>query len=114
MAKGVEIKTGDYKICITSACYFLKVAEECFGKNGIDFLAGYMYPYAVNVAFSCELFIKVIMIRNSNDNEFIKGHDLKDLFNYLPPANQKAIRILYEEKCTDNLIRLLEEDGETF
>ena len=55
---------GDYQVCIDEATAFLNVAKLCTDDIS-GFLLGKMYPFVVNVSFSCELFIKAIMIKQS-------------------------------------------------
>ena len=104
---------GNYKVCIDEASAFLKVAKDCT-ENTADFLSGMMYPFAVNVSFSCELFLKGIMIARSSTDEFNRGHDLKDLFSQLNKQDQEAIARLYANKCCKSLDELLQESANAF
>lgn len=73
-----------------------------------------MYPFAVNCAFACELYIKAIMIHGSASDKFEKGHELDVLYNKLSSKDQKSIEALYNAKSTKDLKTLLTEDGNTF
>ncbi len=107
---------GDYKVCIDSAMAFYNVASKTrLEEIGVaDFLKGMMFPFVVNGAFSCELFIKAIMIHHSINNEFYKGHNLKDLFNCLPQNDRTAIERLYNKNSRKNLYEFLSESGDAF
>ena len=106
---------GDYEICLGEARAFLDAAKYCYNnKNISDFLEYLMYPFVVNLAFSCELFLKSIMIFRSNTNEFIAGHPLDDLFTALPVNDQNAIRALFALKCSDDLDILLKSHRDAF
>lgn len=104
---------GDYQVCMDEATAFLAVAKSCAGDAG-EFLAGKMYPFAVNASFSCELFIKAIMIKKSPTQEFSRGHDLKELFHKLDDEDRTAIRTAYNKKCDKPLDELLYESGKAF
>lgn len=104
---------GDYKVCIDEATAFLNVAKSCIDNIG-EFLSGKMYPFAVNASFSCELFIKAIMIKQSPTQEFSRGHDLKQLFDALDNKDRTAIRSAYNKKCSKSLDELLDESGKAF
>lgn len=60
---------GDYRMCIDEAGSILNVAKACFDDTS-EFLYGKLYPFVVNANFSCELFIKAIMIKQSPTQEF--------------------------------------------
>lgn len=105
---------GDFNVCYEAACSFLRVAEWCDGEDEIHFLSGGMYPFSVNIAFANELFIKAILIHNSSNDEFTKGHNLKDLFGILPQSDQVAITSTYNAKCSEDLSTLLNENGDAF
>ena len=104
---------GDYKVCIDEATAFLNVAKSCIDSIG-EFLSGKMYPFAVNASFSCELFIKAIMIKQSPTQEFSRGHDLKQPFDALDDKDRTAIRSAYNKKCSKPLDELLDESGKAF
>ena len=104
---------GDYKVCIDEATAFLNVAKSCIDSIG-EFLSGKMYPFAVNASFSCELFIKAIMIKQSPTQEFSRGHDLKQLFDALDDKDRTAIRSAYNKKCSKPLDELLDESSKAF
>ena len=105
--------TGDYQVCIDEATAFLDVAKSCTNNIG-DFLYGKMYPFAVNASFSCELFIKAIMIKRSPTQKFRKGHDLKQLFNDLDESDKAIIKNKYTSSCSKPLDELLNESSRAF
>lgn len=103
---------GDYKICIEEATAFLNVAKRC--NCGCEFLLGGMYPFAVNASFSCELFIKAVMLKKSPNDECSQGHDLKVLFNTLEMNDRTAIESIYKGKCLKPFSELLDESRTAF
>jgi hypothetical protein len=106
---------GDYKVCVECANAFYQVAKSASPeKNIADFLNGMMYPFAVNCAFACELYMKAIMIHGSASDEFDIGHKLDALYNKLSSNEQSSIEALYKAKSTKDLKTLLAEDGNTF
>lgn len=58
-------KQGDFQVCRDSANQFKNVASWCFDGHGAEFLIETLYPYAVNAAFACELYLKAIQIWES-------------------------------------------------
>lgn len=104
---------GDYQVAIDEATAFLNIAKSCTDDVG-EFLLGKMYPFAVNASLSCELFIKAIMIKKSPTDEFMKGHDLKKLYNALENDDKTAIELLYKNKCVKPLSELLDESRNAF
>jgi HEPN domain-containing protein len=105
--------TGDYRVCVEEADAFLSVSQYCVSSIE-DFLGGRMYPFAVNISFACELYLKAIMMRRSSASEYMRGHDLKTLFESLPEEDRKAIEQLYNKKCRVSLDKLLQESGKAF
>ena len=105
--------TGDYRVCVNEADAFLSVAKYCV-RSIEDFLGGKMYPFAVNISFACELYLKAVMIRRSTGSEYVRGHDLKQLFESLETGDRDEIRQMYEKKCPVPLDQLLEESGKAF
>lgn len=105
---------GDYKVCIDEANAFLHTAESCIKGDYMSLLSGKMYPFVVNAAFSCELYIKGIMIHNSANMEFETGHNLKNLFSQLNTTEQTAIKTLYDQKSTQDIYEFLNESGNAF
>lgn len=85
------IKVGDFSVCKEAAEQFYITAQRCRGENMADYLFGGFYSYAVNIAFSCELYLKAIMIHRSPNNEFFTGHELSDLFSHLDSADSQVI-----------------------
>lgn len=104
---------GNYQVCIDEATAFLNVAKLCIDDVG-NFLFGGMYPFVVNASFSCELFLKAIMIKKSSNSEFERGHDLKKLFSAIGDDDRAAIEALYNQKCKEPLSKLLDESRQAF
>lgn len=105
---------GNYKVCVNEAQSFLSVAEQIL-KNGYEHLLdGSMYPFVVNLSFSCELFMKAIMIFRSVSNEFERGHELLKLFQLLPASDQSDIERIYSAKGGKTLHELLATNNNTF
>lgn len=101
MAKSGKWVSGDFKICITEARGFLDTAEWCLPKAITS--TRMKYPFVVNISFACELFLKAIMIRESDDGTFAFGHDLEKLFQKLNPDTQAKIKEAYETQAKDSL-----------
>ena len=106
----MKIAKGDFKICLEEANEFITVAKWCNDSTRISSI----YSSVVNVVFSCELYIKAIMIYNSQQDEFQEGHDIKILFNSLQNSDKLAIEKLYNKKCSKKLDILLTEINEAF
>lgn len=106
-------KVGDYKVCIDEATAFLDIAKLCSNDIG-ELLSEKMYPFAVNASFSCELFIKAIMIKRSPTNEFQCEHKLDKLFETLDEKDRQAIEAFYSAKCNSPLYNLLAESSNAF
>ena len=73
-----------------------------------------MYPFTVNVAFSCELYMKAIMIYNSTDGTIARGHKLDELFNNLPDDAKTKIETSFNKKLKCDLSSFLSEISTAF
>lgn len=60
-----------------------------------------LYPTIVNISFSCELFVKCLLVKNKTP---IKGHNLKELFDKLDSAQKQQIKKLTKEIDFDILL----------
>lgn len=106
---------GDLNVCKDAANQFYMIAQKCIGKSIADYFMTGFYPYAVNLAFACELYMKAIMIYRSPKNEFCKGHDLRELFLCLDIVDKQYIEREFGAKNpSKNLDKFLTEDGKTF
>ncbi|MCM1024655.1 MAG: hypothetical protein NC395_11450 [Prevotella sp.] len=106
---------GDYNICIEKANAFLTVAEKCDECDISEFISSDMkYVFIVNAAISCELFIKAIMIHNSNDGTFSNGHNLCELYNKLPKDDKSKIEKIYCNNCNIDFNKNLSEASNAF
>lgn len=93
------MRTEEFRTCKKEAAAFLGVAEWIDKRGNLGtFLDGDMYPYFVNAAFSCELYIKAIMIYNSPNGDFEIGHDLAELFRKLPLSDKAKIEKEYTQR----------------
>ena len=48
---------GDLQLCVKEANLFHKLAHCLDANNPIDLIYGSCYPFAVNLAFACELYL---------------------------------------------------------
>ena len=103
----------DYNVCVSEANAFLRVAIY-LEESVVDFLCGGMYPFAVNAAFACELFLKAILICNSSNGNIAQGHHLESLFSSLPEAARNQIEGRYTQKCNHDFSSLLTEIDNAF
>lgn len=94
--KGVETeqmsKIMDNLVDGTAVAYLL--AYTCLmekDKEVRDFYSGqasiYVFPAVINAAFSCEVALKNLI--NAHEDRFVRGHDLKVLFEKMSPQLQK-------------------------
>lgn len=109
MAKG----TGDYTICVDEAKAFLEAAHWC-AENTDRLISGLIYPFAVNIGFACELFLKAIMMHDSKTDEFVRGHDLEQLFNAIDNVHQKAIEKEYAKDGRKPLQEIIHKNAKLF
>ena len=108
-------KTGDFLVCKESADQFYKVAQWCEDRDALAFLNETMYPYAVNVSFACELYLKAIMLKRSGIDEFTQGHNLLDLFNSLDVQDKTNLETEFAQKYSEKtLIDFLDENKDVF
>ena len=82
----------DYAGMYNNACAFYDCAEMTMKKameNVLDNPFNIIVPAVVNCAFSCELFLKLII--ECLGKKYGKVHDLEKLFNILPQEMQNRI-----------------------
>lgn len=91
---------GNYAHCVHMADSFYCLAQKA-GENVIRMVEGYMYPYAVNIALSSELYLKAIQMYYDENDEFFVGHDLKYLYDQLPDHEKSEIRLRFENNERD-------------
>lgn len=101
------------KQCYIQARSFFYAAKRC-GRIEICEESGlnqnFPIPEYVNIAFSCELYLKTLLYR---DHEFIKGHELSELFSRLDAA--KIHKVSENLKIDEVQIRnLLEQHSNLF
>lgn len=84
-------------MCARSALFFLHQGEQLLSAmkpNSVNFLYYYIAPCTVELAFSCELYLKAI-IATENNNYIKPGHYLKALFNQLSKEAQIQVEKKY-------------------
>ncbi len=97
MEKG---KKGNYEGALRAANEFYEAYKHIKKKAGEmeNFL--YWDPIAINLAFSCEIYLKALRMLE-NDGKFITGHDLKQLFDILEEKTKNEIEKDYQELCCE-------------
>lgn len=103
----------DLDVCINEADSFLWVARK-IEEDFDGFLSGGMYPFTVNIAFACELYMKAILIYGSTENTIIRVHKLDELFDVLPNDAKVQIEALYSRQLKRDFRSLLSEISNTF
>jgi len=99
--------------CYIQARNFFLAAKRCgriekFQESGMPQVLS--IPEYVNLAFSCELYIKTLLYKG---NEPIKGHNLRNLFNQLDITLQNKLSDGLEIP-TKEVCKLLDEHSELF
>ena len=85
-----------------SAKVFLLQGEQMLrtaSTNGLIFFDYYISPCAANLAFSCELYLK-ILIAAENNNIVKEGHGLNDLWKQVGIEHQHKIEQEYSRQKT--------------
>lgn len=100
------------EMCIEEANTFLKVAEIL--EKDEETIFGGIFPFVVNSALACELFLKSIIMINSTSPIIIKEHKLNKLFDQLPISNQIQIKELFSKRMKRDFDKLLLEMSDTF
>lgn len=102
--------------CLNEANAFLKSAEWSREKYEDNiFELAYASVYAMNLSFSCELYLKSIYIYYSNTNSAPREHGLKKLFANLSDEVRKEISQNYTQNQHElSLEDLLEEQNDIF
>lgn len=87
---------GNFQQCKQEADGFLETAYWC--TRDMPMISQQMKsPFVVNLSFACELFLKAIMILEADDNQFMTGHNLENLFFSLKEGTQKEIVMEYSK-----------------
>ena len=86
---------GKLKICLAEAGAFYEAGKSFATTKHILGFDQYIYPVIVNLAFSCELYFKALMIWRNPDGSFDRGHSLVDLFNRLSDTDRNGVKGLY-------------------
>lgn len=111
MLKGKKFMNKEnFEICKEEAKQFLNIAK--YTSESIDNIVFYMYPFAVNAMFSCELFLKAILICEQTQ-ENIRTHKIRELFDMLPQNVQTDIKKSYSNNA-DDLDILIDEISNKF
>ena len=87
---------GDLRACLVEADAFYEVGKAYADVDKMLPPSRFIFPVIVNLAFSCELYLKALMIWRSPDDMFVRGHSLVKLFNELDKVDQSRIRGLYK------------------
>ena len=99
-------------MCFEEARTFLKVSEQL--ENDEETLFGGIFPYVVNSALACELFLKTIIMINSTPRQIVREHELTTLFKLLPTEDQTNIKELFSRRMKHDFDSLIEEMSSTF
>lgn len=110
------MKEPNIEMCVEEAITFLKVAERL--EDDEETIFGGIFPFVVNVALSCELFLKSIIMINSNSVsnsvKIIKEHKLTKLFCKLPKDDQIKIKDSFSKRMKCDFDELIAEMNDTF
>ena len=86
----IKLRANPKRDLLDSATSFLKAADRCLNgskvEEGIEMLT---VPGAVCASFSCELFLKYILL--VENGEEVRGHNLADLFKKCSKEIQTAL-----------------------
>ena len=82
----MDYKASSY-IAYKKACDFLEVAKTLDAEEDFKLI-----PTVVNASFSCELFLKALLIWQRQSTTPIKKHSLVDLFGSLIQEDQDTIK----------------------
>lgn len=99
-------------ICFKEARTFLKVSEQL--ENDEEAMWGGIFPYVVNSALACELFLKTIIMINSTPTQIVRAHELTTLFSLLPTEDQTNIKELFSRRMKHDFDTLIGEMSSTF
>ena len=82
-----------------TACKFSDCADFCMREQWERKTFQYFYtdPAIVNAAFSCEVFLKLLLYLEQIDCK--KIHNLKELFEKLPPEIMETVKHQTIQKC---------------
>ena len=82
-----------------TACKFSDCADFCMKEQEERETFQYFYtdPAIVNAAFSCEVFLKLLLHLDQIDCQ--KIHKLKQLFEMLPPEMMEIVKYQTTQKC---------------
>lgn len=109
----------DLSACLSNANDFFEISSIIDCKR-TEFEYKYLSVYGTNLSFSCELYLKYLLLKNSCSLEKIqkRGHNLKKLFNLLQKNFSSVAEIIleyYDQECPRNDIEnLLASDGANF
>ena len=99
-------------MCFEEARTFLKLSEQL--ENDEETLLSGIFPFVVNSALACELFLKTIIMINSTPPQIVKAHELTTLFNLLSADDQINIKELFSQRMKHDFDSLIEEMSNTF
>lgn len=107
-------KHGDCQKCFEMAKRFENAATQCVEGTSFPIPCYEIYPFTVNAALSCELYLKSIMMYSSENDVFIEGHLLDELFAELPEKTRKVIEEEYSKKAYSKFADMLERNRNAF
>ena len=104
--------TGDFNVCMEEANMFYNIAKYCNDMDLEDYMTKGFYTFVVNVSFACELYIKAIMMKNSqNIDEFERGHELEKLFNLLDDNCKEKVKDRFEKEYGNGIFNQFLSDN---
>ena len=89
---------GDFDACLKTADQFFDMAVRIASDNVIDNVLKYRFPFAVNIAIACELYLKAIAVYYAADDTFNKIHDLDELIKDIPNTRQLEIKESFDSR----------------
>lgn len=104
-------KRKDYKLCLSEANVFYRIAKGISDRN-LLLQNGESYPFAVNISFSCELYLKYLL--HNNSIEYGNNHKLDELFDLLPEHLKKEIDLRFGKVIQKSVREFLKDQGNTF
>lgn len=93
---------------------FKQANEFLLFVDGMSFKKGdilYLNPYYINCLFSCELYLKALLIFKGLSSDDIKtlGHNIKSLFESLNKEDQVAIKNILTIEIQDDVLSYLDK-----
>jgi len=117
MVNGMNDKDKIMNNCLANANDFFEIA--CMIDNlRVEFSYKYLSVFVTNLSFSCELYMKYILLKKSVDAKCLRKHNLLELYKTIQDKYSdiaKKIEDMYmEEEPIHDVLFLLESDGNNF